>query len=312
MSSLLFATDWCKYALQNPFSCFCFVFTSKMSKWQVVVTRRQSRAAAASSITFPSLASFRHPFSDQMNQSNDNQQISKASGGAKGFVGTARKTYADVASTPAKKSPFSSVGSKKAAVPRSKTTLPAFADSNTQPVKKSPPSSAAGCKKAAAPMKKFAPVVSKKAPVPAKKSPSSSAGSKKATFHGKKSPSTAVSAKKDAAPVRKSPSSTIRSKKAYAHMKNSPSCAVAAKKDAVTVNKSPPASAGSKKSAAAMMKKFSAGFKRPPVPLKKSPSAHVVSQVYDYFCAIDQRRVKESTQQFTPGELLECGIKPPR
>jgi hypothetical protein len=40
--------------------------------------------------------------------------------------------------------------------------------------------------------------------------------------------------------------------------------------------------------------------------------AHVVRQVYDYFCAIDQRRVKESTQCFAPGELLECGIKPPR
>jgi hypothetical protein len=40
--------------------------------------------------------------------------------------------------------------------------------------------------------------------------------------------------------------------------------------------------------------------------------AHVVRQVYDYFCAIGQRRVKESTQCFAPGELLECGIKPPR
>jgi hypothetical protein len=80
MSPLLFATDLCRYALQNPFSCFYFVFTGKMSKWQVV-THRQSgaAAAAASSTTFPSFAFFQNPFSDQMNQSNDNQQISKAS-----------------------------------------------------------------------------------------------------------------------------------------------------------------------------------------------------------------------------------------
>jgi hypothetical protein len=51
-----------------------------------------------------------------MNQSNDDQQIPKASGGAKHSVGTASKTYANVASTPAKKSPLSSVGSKKAVV----------------------------------------------------------------------------------------------------------------------------------------------------------------------------------------------------
>jgi hypothetical protein len=103
MSPLLFATDWCRYALQNPFSCFCFVFTGKMSEWQEDVTHRQRRAAAAaaasSTTCFPSLAFFRDPFSDQMNQSNDNQQISKASGGAKHSVGTVSKTYADVAST---------------------------------------------------------------------------------------------------------------------------------------------------------------------------------------------------------------------
>jgi hypothetical protein len=52
-----------------------------MSEWQVLI-HHQSQAAAASSTTFPSLASFQDPFSDQMNQSNDNQQISKASGGA--------------------------------------------------------------------------------------------------------------------------------------------------------------------------------------------------------------------------------------
>jgi nucleoside-triphosphatase THEP1 len=40
--------------------------------------------------------------------------------------------------------------------------------------------------------------------------------------------------------------------------------------------------------------------------------AHVIRDVYGYFCAIDQRRVKESTRHFTPGELLECEIKPPR
>jgi hypothetical protein len=117
-----------------------------------------------------------------MNQSNVDQQISKASSGAKHSVGTASETYADVASsTPAKKSPFSSVGSKKAAVPMKKTTLPAFAAKETNtPLKKSPLSSV-GSKKAAAPMKKFA-AGSKKPPVPAKKSPSSScAGSKKGT-----------------------------------------------------------------------------------------------------------------------------------
>jgi hypothetical protein len=103
MSPLLFATDCCRYALQNPFSSFCFAFTGKLSGWQVV-THCQSRAAAAvaSSSIFPSLAFFQDPFSDQMNQSNDNQQISKASGGAKHSVGTASKTYANVASTPAK------------------------------------------------------------------------------------------------------------------------------------------------------------------------------------------------------------------
>jgi hypothetical protein len=58
MSPLLFATDWCRYALQNPFSCVYFVFTGKMSEWQVV-THHQSQAAAASSTTFfPSLAFF--------------------------------------------------------------------------------------------------------------------------------------------------------------------------------------------------------------------------------------------------------------
>jgi hypothetical protein len=74
-----------------------------------------------------------------MNQSNDNQQTSKASGAVKRSVGTVSKAYANVASTPAQKSPFSSVGSKKAAVPMKKTTLPAFAETNS-PVKKSPPS----------------------------------------------------------------------------------------------------------------------------------------------------------------------------
>jgi hypothetical protein len=151
-----------------------------MSEWQVLI-HHQSQAAAASSTTFPSLASFQDPFSDQMNQSNDNKQISKASGGAKHSVGTVSKTYADVASTPAKKSPFSSVGSKKAAVHMKRTTLPAFAAKETNtPVKKSP-SSFVGSKKAAAPMKKFV-AGSKQPPVPAKKSPSSSAGSKKATM----------------------------------------------------------------------------------------------------------------------------------
>jgi hypothetical protein len=61
MSPLLFAADWCWYALQNPFSCFCFVFTGKMSEWQVVTSRQSWAAAAAtaaSSTTFPSLASF--------------------------------------------------------------------------------------------------------------------------------------------------------------------------------------------------------------------------------------------------------------
>jgi hypothetical protein len=102
-------------------------------------------------------------FSDQINQSNDDQQISKSSGGAK-------HSYADVASTPAKESPFSSVGSKKAVVPMNKTILPAFAAKETNtPVKKSP-SSSVGSKKAAAP---FA-AGSKKPPVPVKKSPSSS------------------------------------------------------------------------------------------------------------------------------------------
>jgi hypothetical protein len=151
-----------------------------------------------------------------MNQSNDNQQIPKASGGAKHYVGTASKTYADVGSTPAKKSPFSSVGSKKAAIPMNKTTLPAFAAKETNtPVKKSP-SSSVGFKKAAAPMKKFA-AGSKKPPVPAKKSPSSSEGSKKANtwcFPEKKTTLPAFAAKKDAGPVRKSPSSTVGSKKA--------------------------------------------------------------------------------------------------
>jgi hypothetical protein len=55
---------------------------------------------------------------------------------------------------------------------------------------------------------------SKKPPVPVKKSPSSSAGSKKATFLGKKTTLPAFAAKKDAGPVRKSPSSTVGSKKA--------------------------------------------------------------------------------------------------
>jgi hypothetical protein len=115
-----------------------------------------------------------------MNQSNDDPQISKASGGAKHTVGTASKTYADVASTPAKMSPISSVDSKKAAIPMNKTALPAFAAKETNtPVKKSQ-SSSVGSKKGATPMKKFA-AGSKKPPVPAKTSPSSSAGSKKAT-----------------------------------------------------------------------------------------------------------------------------------
>jgi hypothetical protein len=62
-----------------------------------------------------------------------------------------------------------------------KTTLPAFAAKETNtPVKKSP-SSSVGSKKAAAPMKKFA-AGSKKPPVPVKKSPSSSAGSMKGNF----------------------------------------------------------------------------------------------------------------------------------
>jgi hypothetical protein len=39
--------------------------------------------------------------------------------------------------------------------------------------------------------------------------------------------------------------------------------------------------------------------------------AHVVMKVYDYFCAIDQRRVKENTRHFTPTELLERGVNPP-
>jgi hypothetical protein len=43
-----------------------------------------------------------------MNQSNDNQQTSKASGAVKHSVGTVSKAYANVASTPAQKSPFSS------------------------------------------------------------------------------------------------------------------------------------------------------------------------------------------------------------
>jgi hypothetical protein len=112
-----------------------------------------------------------------MNQSNDDQKISKASGGAKHSVGAASKTYA---STPAKKSLFSSVGSKKGGIPMNKTTLPAFAAKETNtPVKKSP-SSSVGSKQAAAPMKKFA-AGSKKPPFPAKKSPSSSVGSKKTT-----------------------------------------------------------------------------------------------------------------------------------
>jgi hypothetical protein len=38
--------------------CVYFVFTGKMSEWQVV-THLQSQAAAASSTTFPSLAFFR-------------------------------------------------------------------------------------------------------------------------------------------------------------------------------------------------------------------------------------------------------------
>jgi hypothetical protein len=72
-----------------------------------------------------------------MNQSsNDNQQVFKASGGAKHSVGTASKTYADVASTPAKKSPSSSVGSKKAAAP-----FAAGSKKPPVPVKKSPSSS---------------------------------------------------------------------------------------------------------------------------------------------------------------------------
>jgi hypothetical protein len=57
MSPLLFATEWCRYALQNPFSCVYIVFTGKMSEWKVV-THRQSQAAAASSTTFPFLAFF--------------------------------------------------------------------------------------------------------------------------------------------------------------------------------------------------------------------------------------------------------------
>jgi hypothetical protein len=142
-----------------------------------------------------------------MNQSNDDQQVSKASGGAKHSVGTATKTYADVASTPAKNSPFSSVGSKKAAVPMNKTTLPAFAAKETNtPVKKSP-SSSVGYRKAAAPMMKF-PAGSKKPPVPVKKSPSSSAGSKKAVVTMKKTTLPAFAAKKTNTPVKKSPSST--------------------------------------------------------------------------------------------------------
>jgi hypothetical protein len=37
--------------------CVCFVFTGKMSEWQVV-THCQSQATTASSTTFPSLAFF--------------------------------------------------------------------------------------------------------------------------------------------------------------------------------------------------------------------------------------------------------------
>jgi hypothetical protein len=116
------------------------------------------------------------------NQSNDDQQIPKASGGAKHSVGTASKTYAHAASTPAKKSPFSSVGSKKDVVPMNKTTLPAFAAKETSTPAKKSPSSSVGFKKAAAPMKKVTAGSTKKPLVPAKKSPSSSAGSKKATM----------------------------------------------------------------------------------------------------------------------------------
>jgi hypothetical protein len=44
-----------------------------MSEWQVLRVKLQLH---------PLQPSFQDPFSDQMNQSNDNQQISKASGGA--------------------------------------------------------------------------------------------------------------------------------------------------------------------------------------------------------------------------------------
>lgn len=40
--------------------------------------------------------------------------------------------------------------------------------------------------------------------------------------------------------------------------------------------------------------------------------AHVVMKVFDYFSAIDQRRVKETIQHFSQQELLERGIKPPK
>jgi hypothetical protein len=86
-----------------------------------------------------------------MNQSNDDQQISKASGGAKHTVGAASKTYANLASTPAKKSPFSSFGSKKAGIPMNKTTLSAFAAKETNTPMKKSQSSSVGSKKAAAP-----------------------------------------------------------------------------------------------------------------------------------------------------------------
>jgi len=61
--------------MQNFDAFLCF-FTGKKPEWQVV-TRRQSRAAAASASL---LASFQDPFSNRMNDSIAKKQCSKASG----------------------------------------------------------------------------------------------------------------------------------------------------------------------------------------------------------------------------------------
>jgi hypothetical protein len=87
---------------------------------------------------------------------------------SKHSVGTpVSKTYADVASTPAKKSPFSSVGSKKAVDPMK---LPAFAAKETNTPANSLHPLSVGSKKAAVSMTNFA-AGFKKRPVPVKKSP---------------------------------------------------------------------------------------------------------------------------------------------